>query len=311
MGKISDLGDKTSGYASNDILVLVDVSDTSQAASGTTKKTNLSKLLLALPSDIAFSVSNPEILGDDTNGVLIIGAGTTNILGGSVRFYGDTHSSKAQDIEFYADATLVLSWDESEGNWDFASQNVKDIGTFASGDITTTGTVQSSITTAVSNGALESGVAANYYSDGIRTTATLTLTNLAVTVGSSEDLGVGVLTFTLPAGDITVEQAAFDIQLAGITQTGETPDIGLGTVVASGIVTDLSGTSTFENIISGVAASDTNGTTTVAHGTTNFQVLTGAAHTVFFNLADTWGANGDATMTVNGTIVLVYRYNFA
>lgn len=87
---------------------------------------------LTLGGDVLFTQDNPEILGGDTNGVLIIGSGATNILGGSVRLYGDTHGSLAQDIEFYADATLVLSWDESDANWDFDGENVVGVGAFTS-----------------------------------------------------------------------------------------------------------------------------------------------------------------------------------
>lgn len=47
--KISALTALASGYATDDLLPIVDVSDTTQAASGTTKKTTLANLLANLP----------------------------------------------------------------------------------------------------------------------------------------------------------------------------------------------------------------------------------------------------------------------
>lgn len=160
-------------------------------------------------------------------------------------------------------------------------------------------------------GTLGTGVTAAYYALGPDVTAVLTLTNVALTVGSSAALGVGVLIFTLPAGNITIEEAFMSCGLSGVTTTTDTPDVGLGTVIASGAVSVLGGTATFENIITGQTAADTNGTDTIAAAAPNLNVLTGGAHTVHFNAADTWGANADADGLVNGTVVLRYRYNEA
>ena len=181
-----------------------------------------------------------------------------------------------------------------------------------SDDITTAGQLINSGTTVIDPGGEETGVTAVYHSDGTTTTATLTLTNVVLTVGSSENLGVGVLIFTLPAGNLTVIASAMSLAISGVSTTTDTPDVGLGTIIASGVVTVLGGTPTFENIQTGVAADDTNGTAEIAQTPgVGLAILTGDAHTVHFNAADAWGANADASGLVNGTVVLTYRFNFA
>ena len=100
------------------------------------------------------------------------------------------------------------------------------------------------------------------------------------------------------------------VGISGVSTTTDTPDVGLGTVIASGAVTVLSGTATFENIITGQTAADTNATATVkAAGPTAgtpLEITTGGAHTIYFNAADGWGANADASGVLNGTVVINY-----
>lgn len=160
------------------------------------------------------------------------------------------------------------------------------------------------------NGTPQAGVTAVHYGDGVNVTAVLTLTNVVITVGSSENLGVGSLLYTLPTGACLIRDAYMSVAIAGVTTTTDTPDVGLGTVIASGAVVTLDGTATFENIITGQTASDTNGTATVkGTGPTAgapLEITTGGAHTVYLNAADGWGANADAAGTLNGTVVISY-----
>jgi len=162
----------------------------------------------------------------------------------------------------------------------------------------------------ISNGTAEAGVTAVHYGDGVNVTAVLTITNLPLTVGVSENLGVGALIFTLPAGACLIRDAYMSVGLSGVTITNDTPEIGLGTVIASGAVAVLSGTATFEDIITGQVAADTNGTATVkgTAPTANvpLEITTGGAHTIYVNMADGWGANTDADGVLNGTVVISY-----
>lgn len=68
--------------------------------------------------------SNPEILGGDADGTLSISPSTANALGGNIVLYGDTHTTKARDIEFKASAGVELSYDDSASKWDFKANAV-------------------------------------------------------------------------------------------------------------------------------------------------------------------------------------------
>jgi len=151
-----------------------------------------------------------------------------------------------------------------------------------------------------------------HYGDGRNMRAVVTLTNVAVTVGQSANLGTGALVYTLPDGAILIHGAYMSVGLSGVTITNDTPDIGLGTVIASGEITTLDGTATFENILTGQTMDDTNGTAEVkAAGPTAgapLEITTAGAHTVHVNLADGWGNNTDASGLLNGTVVIDYTW---
>jgi len=72
-----------------------------------------------LSADLIFDQADPEIRGGDTDGVMYISPGVSNILGGSIRMYGDTHASKPDDIEFYGSATLQMQYDDSASTFNF------------------------------------------------------------------------------------------------------------------------------------------------------------------------------------------------
>jgi len=164
--------------------------------------------------------------------------------------------------------------------------------------------------TNANNGTPGTNVTAVHYGDGVNVTAVLTLTDVALTVGSSEALGVGALIYTLPAGACLIRDAYMSVDLDEVTTLDDTPEIGLGTVIASGAVSALNGTATFEDIITGQVAADTDGTPTVkGAGPTAgapLEIATGDVHTVHLNMADTWGANADADGLLNGTVVISY-----
>ena len=164
--------------------------------------------------------------------------------------------------------------------------------------------------TNANNGTVEAGVTAVHYGDGVNVTAVLTLTNVPLTVGNSVSLGVGALIYTLPAGACLIRDAYMSVGISGVSTTTDTPDVGLGTVIASGVVATLDGTGTFENIITGQTAANTNDTASVkGTGPTAgnpLEITTGGAHTVHFNAADAWGANADASGLLKGTVVISY-----
>ncbi|MCI0489377.1 MAG: hypothetical protein L0229_22520 [Blastocatellia bacterium] len=158
------------------------------------------------------------------------------------------------------------------------------------------------------------GVTAVEYGDGRNHQTVLTVNAALPAIAGGANLGVGKLLYTLPAGAVIVESAHMNLS---ITQTqgninADTPDGGLGTVIASGAVATLDGTPTFENIITGQTFNDCNGTAEVktAIPTAGVPLVIEAAdaHTIHFNVADLWAASGDAAAALAGTVVINWRF---
>lgn len=136
-----------------------------------------------------------------------------------------------------------------------------------------------------------------------------------VSVGSATGaaaLGFGKLMYTLPAGACIVKASKFNLSLqGGGVVDADTPDVGLGTVIASGVVSVLSGTATFESILTGQTFNDCNGTAEVktALATSSpfgLVVETADAHTIYLNIADTWAGADD--LTASGTITIEWSF---
>ncbi len=220
---------------------------------------------------------------------------------------GDTSELISPQDRFIFDANgnlVGIKNPRANGN-DFRLDNPEAIGSGTPAAATFT-TVKATSNT----GTAGTNCTAVHYGDGVNMTAIVTVTNAVVTVGSSASLGVGYLAYSLPAGACMITSAYMSVGLSGVTTTTDTPDVGLGTVIASGAVATLDGTATFENIITGQTAADTAGTATVkGAGPTAgnpLEITTGGAHTVYINLACAWGANADASGLLNGTIVISY-----
>lgn len=138
----------------------------------------------------------------------------------------------------------------------------------------------------------------------------LTVATTLPAIAGGANLGVGKLLYTLPAGACVIYSATMSL---AITQTqgnitADTPDGGLGSVIASGAVAVLSGTATFEDILTGQTFNDCNGTAEVKTVQTSMVMEAGAAHTVHFNVADGWAASGDAAALLTGTVVLHWSF---
>jgi hypothetical protein len=67
-----------------------------------------------IDTGIALTVANSEIIADDTDGSLTVGAGQQGVAyGGNVVFFGNAHATKAGDFEMHTGATVVFSYDAS------------------------------------------------------------------------------------------------------------------------------------------------------------------------------------------------------
>ncbi len=184
------------------------------------------------------------------------------------------------------------------------------------GTVNLTGSTTSSnrLITTKNIGTAGTGVTAVHYGDGVKNTAVLTLSSTLPAIAGGAALGVGKLVYTLPTGAVIVTSAYMSV---GITQTeahinADTPTVGLGTVVASGAISVLSGTATFQSIVVGTAAANCTGTATVKTATPTAAVPlvieTAGAKTVYFNAAATWAASGDAAAIIAGTIIINYTF---
>ena len=155
------------------------------------------------------------------------------------------------------------------------------------------------------------------YGDGYNHTTVLTCTGLALpqpTGGSA--LGVGDLVYTFPAGAVILDSAYMnvDVTIGAATKTDEA-DIGLGSVIATGAVSVLGGSPTFEDIITGQLLADVDGTDPVpvaaipTVGAPLF-IASGDAHTVHFNVASDWADAEVAAQDLEYTGVIVLNWKF-
>lgn len=167
--------------------------------------------------------------------------------------------------------------------------------------------------TASNIGTPGTGVTALEFGDAWNHTTLLTFGAGAVlpAIAGGAALGVGKLAYTLPAGAQIIHRARMAV---GITQTAgninaDTPTVGLGHVIASGVVSVLSGTASFQSIAVGKAAANCTGTPTVqtALATASpFALVSevGGVKAIYFNAANTWAASGDPAAILSGTVLL-------
>lgn len=138
----------------------------------------------------------------------------------------------------------------------------------------------------------------------------LTISSTMPAIAGGANLAVGKLLYTFPPGEIIVKSASMAVNFEA--QDGnigaDTPDVGLGTVIGTGVVATLDGTATFESILTGQTATNCSGTNTVAAVglATPLTVATAGAHTVYLNAADGWAASGETDLPVSGSVVIQY-----
>lgn len=257
----------------------------------------------------------------DTNGTLTIG-GSGGSKGNDFITYGATNGNylqwdqSADDLILAGTAVQLIV----EGDTDASSTTTGSIHTagglgvvkkgFFGDDVSLT-----SLLCTDNVGAANTGVTAVEYGDGHTHITVLTVSQVdALTLGDDAALSDGYLLYTLPAGAVIVERAymSMAVTAASAQQTGDTPDVGIGTTIGSGIQATLDlVAAAAENIITGQTAGDCNGTATVKTIADQELVIeTGGDHTVYFNVADTWGndSGGDLTANIAGTVVLVWRF---
>lgn len=138
---------------------------------------------------------------------------------------------------------------------------------------------------------------------------TIDIADLSLIVTTNASKGDGKLIYTFPAGNILVKSCSMALAIVGTgaLNVADTPDLGLGTVVATGVIAVLSGTATFENIMTGQTVSACDGTVTLNGVDTILPIAAASAHTVYLNMADGW-AGVDAGMKATGRVVIEWQY---
>lgn len=121
-------------------------------------------------------------------------------------------------------------------------------------------------------------------------------------------LGFGYAVATFPKGVVRINAAEYDLTVTAHTGCTINPIVGLGTVVASGAVTALNGTATFEDITTGAAigalteAVAKDYSAVVVTGENDIKDGRATAKTVYLNAAGNWGTSG--TLVFTGTVTL-------
>lgn len=155
----------------------------------------------------------------------------------------------------------------------------------------------------------ENGVKVLEYGTNVNHTTVMNLDTTLGAIAGGASLGLGKKLYTFPEGPIVINFITMSVALTQTEDniTADTPEVGLGTVVASGAVAVLSGTATFENLLTGQVAADCDGTPTVKTVVANFVMEAADAHTMFLNFADGWAADGDAAAEITGTVVVNWQ----
>ena len=164
--------------------------------------------------------------------------------------------------------------------------------------------------TSANVGTAATGVTVVEHGDGVHHKTILTLANTLGNIPGGADLALGVLIYTFPAGVINVRSTYMTV---GITQVdgnidADTPDGGIGTTIASGVVNVLGGTAAFENMLTGQAFDNCTGTAELAQLQTALAIAAADNHTVYFNVADGWAASGDTGAAVAGTVIIEWDF---
>ena len=153
------------------------------------------------------------------------------------------------------------------------------------------------------------------YGDSKDITTVLTLTDFIVGAldGTAAAKGIGNIVYTFPAGqhfELVYSLSSIYLKAAG---TAVATDTGLGSVIASGVISVLSGTATFEDRLTGQTIN------TAVDGGAKVSALTAATagigtgialnigtsvKDVFLNSAGTWNTDNTGNLTATGTIIM-------
>ena len=161
-------------------------------------------------------------------------------------------------------------------------------------------------------GTVPTGVTVVEHGDGIHHKTVLTLGTGCIwpDIPGGADLAVGVAIYTLPAGVINIRSTYMSVGVTALDGNidADVPDVGIGTTIATGVVTVLGGTAAFENILTGVAADNCTGTAELSQVQTALVIASADSHIVYFNGADGWAASGENAAAIAGTVIIEWDF---
>ena len=132
----------------------------------------------------------------------------------------------------------------------------------------------------------------------------------AVAVGAQAE---GLLIYTFPAGVHRVTRVTMSVGIDGAegVNDADTPEVGVGSVIATGAVANLTGTTGFDDLSTQATAANLTGTVTVfAFDPTEIGMkmnLSTGVKTVHLNMADTW-AGTDTGPVLSGTVTIEWTF---
>ncbi len=163
-------------------------------------------------------------------------------------------------------------------------------------------------------GTAGTGTTATEHRNGRNRTTILAMagTMPAVAVGAQAE---GLLIYTFPAGVHRVTRVTMSVGIDGAEGVidADQPKVGVGSVIATGSVADLTGTTGFDDLSTEAIAANCTGTATVFALDTadesfgmKMNISTGVK-TVHLNFADSW-AGTDTGPVLSGTVTLEWTY---
>lgn len=283
-----DDGSGKTEYAKVNVAILTDTAGAEEAYYNISTCNGASGTALALRTYWLSSVPYLD-LGDGTAAPIIQSSGSQDI---TIRTGNATTSSMTITDGANGDITMAL-----DGSGSLVVQ----------GDLKTNENV----------GSAGTNVTAAEYGDSRVHTTVLTLSSVSLTIGDAANLALGALIYTLPAGAVAIDYSYVSVALSATdaANQSDTPEIGLGTTLASGANATLGAIGvTVENIFEGAAVADSNGTAYVASDLPNTStetpllIASGDDHTVYLNYAGAWSDGGDQSATASGTVVIRWTF---
>lgn len=161
-------------------------------------------------------------------------------------------------------------------------------------------------------GTAGTGTTATEYTWGNKRTTVLAMAGTLPAISAGAN-AYGLLIYTLPAGVSRSVRVTMSVGIDGAETNidADQPKVGVGSVIATGGVSDLTGTTGFDDYSTEAIAANCTGTATVfAFDTAEFSLrmnVSTGVKAIYLNVADTW-AGTDSGAVLSGYVVLEWTY---